>query len=66
STETTFDENAEWDLEVYNSMQSLKLKKQKLKGNSVTINTQSWKEGVYMVRVKYKDKILTGKLVVQK
>ena len=66
SSETTFDENAEWDLEVYNSMQSLKLKKQKLKGSSVTINTQSWKEGVYMVRVKYKGEILTGKLVVKK
>ena len=32
STETTFDENAEWDLEVYDNVQSLKLKKQKLKG----------------------------------
>uniref|UniRef100_UPI003217C907 M4 family metallopeptidase n=1 Tax=uncultured Draconibacterium sp. TaxID=1573823 RepID=UPI003217C907 len=66
STETTFNENAEWDLEVYDSMQSLKLKKQKQKGKSITINTQSWKEGVYMVRVKYKDDIITGKLVVKK
>uniref|UniRef100_UPI003216E0A6 T9SS type A sorting domain-containing protein n=1 Tax=uncultured Draconibacterium sp. TaxID=1573823 RepID=UPI003216E0A6 len=66
STETTFDENAEWDLEVYNNMQSLKLKKQKLKGKSTSINTQSWKEGIYMVRVKYKDDIITGKLVVKK
>jgi hypothetical protein len=66
STETTFDENSEWDIEVYDSMQSLKLKKQKLKGHSTSINTQSWKEDVYMVRVKYKDEILTGKLVVKK
>ncbi|MFV0592683.1 MAG: T9SS type A sorting domain-containing protein, partial [Draconibacterium sp.] len=66
STEKAFAETTEWELEVYNSMQSLKLKKQKLKGSSVTINTQSWKEGVYMVRVKYKGEILTGKLVVQK
>nr|WP_319511351.1 thiol protease/hemagglutinin PrtT [uncultured Draconibacterium sp.] len=66
STETIFDENAEWDLEVYDNVQSLKLKKQKLKGKSTTINTHSWKEGVYMVRIKYKDEILTGKLVVKK
>ncbi len=65
STETTFDENAEWYLEVYDNMQGLKLKKQKLKGKNTTINTQSWKEGVYMVRVKYKGEILTGKLIVK-
>ncbi len=66
TTESAFDENTEWDLEVYNNMQSLKLKKQKLKGKSTIINTQSWKEGVYMVRVKYKDEMLTGKLMVNK
>ena len=66
STETTLDENTEWDIEVYDSMQSLKLKKQKLKGSSSRINTQSWKEGVYMVRVKYNDELLTGKLIVKK
>lgn len=66
STETTFNENSKWDIEVYDSMQSLKLKKQKLKGRSTSISTQSWKEGVYMVRVKYKDEILTGKLMVKR
>ncbi|QIA09060.1 T9SS type A sorting domain-containing protein [Draconibacterium halophilum] len=66
SIETTFDQDAEWILEVYDNLQSLKLKKQKLKGKSTTIQTASWKEGVYMVRVKYKDEILTGKLVVKK
>ena len=33
---------------------------------STKIQTSGWKEGVYMVRVKYKDEILTGKLVVKK
>jgi len=65
STETTLDENTEWDIEVYDNMQSLKLKKQKLKGKSTRIGTQSWKEGVYMVRVKYNGEILTGKLIVK-
>ncbi len=50
SAKTTFDETTEWDLKVYDNMQSLKLKKQKLKGGNAAINTQSWKEGVYKVR----------------
>nr|WP_321358354.1 T9SS type A sorting domain-containing protein [uncultured Draconibacterium sp.] len=66
TTENVFDESVEWDIEVYDNMQSLKLKKQKLKGKRTTINTQSWKEGVYMVRVKYNDELLTGKLIVKK
>lgn len=65
TTTSNIDENAEWDLEIYDAMQSLKQKKTKLKGKSTTINTQSWKEGVYMVRAKYKGKILSGKLVVK-
>jgi len=66
STEPVFDENTEWELEVYSPSQALKEKRTKLKGNSTIIQTQSWKEGVYMVRVKYKGEILTGKLVVKK
>lgn len=65
STTSGIGDDAEWDLEVYDAMQNLKQKKTKLRGNSTTINTQSWKEGVYMVRAKYKDKVLTGKLVVK-
>lgn len=64
--EMTFDENAEWELEVYDSFQSLKLKNTKLKGKEYKIQTAGWKEGVYMVRVKYNDEILIGKLVVKK
>ena len=66
SEEKTVDETVEWELEVYSPAQTLKEKKTKLKGKSTTIQTQSWKEGVYAVRVKYKDEILTGKLVVKK
>jgi hypothetical protein len=64
--EDTFDYNAEWDMEIYSPMQALKTKKTKLKGNSTTIQTAGWTEGVYTVRVKYKDEILTGKLIVRK
>ncbi len=66
SEEKTVDENAEWELEIYSPTQTLKEKRTKLKGKSTTIQTQSWEEGVYVVRVKYKDEILTGKLVVKK
>ncbi len=66
SGETALDETAEWELEVYDNVQNLKEKKTKLKGKSTTINTQSWKEGVYVIRAVYKDEILTGKLVVKK
>jgi len=64
--EDTFDDNAEWDMEIYSPMQALQAKKTKLKGKSTTIQTAGWMEGIYTVRVKYKDEILTGKLIVKK
>ena len=63
--EAVFDETAEWELEIYDSVQNLKVKNTKLKGKSTTINTQSWKEGVYLIHAKYKDRILTEKLIVK-
>lgn len=66
SAETTFDDNTEWEYEVYSTMQNLKAKKTKIRGKSTKLNTQSWKEGVYTVRAKYKGEVLTGKLVVKK
>ncbi len=63
--ERTFDETAEWDLEVYDQSQMLKEKKTRLKGREYTLNTSGWKEGVYIVRANYKGKVLTEKLVVK-
>lgn len=65
TTDTTFDESAEWDLEIYDQNQSLKEKKTKLKGKEVKIKTAGWKEGIYIVRVKYKNEILTTQLAVK-
>ena len=62
----TFDENAEWELEIYDNKQSLKEKQTKLKGKKRKIKTQGWKEGTYTARVKYNGEIITGKLVVKK
>lgn len=64
--ETGFDYDAEWEIEVYSPAQNLKEKQTKLKGKSTKIQTSGWQEGVYVVRVKYKDEILTEKLVVKK
>jgi hypothetical protein len=66
SQEKTFDKNTEWEMEIYNQSQLLKEKKTSLRGQSTKIQTQGWKEGVYIVRVKYKDEILQGKLIVKK
>lgn len=66
STDPIFDDNVEWDIEVYSPTQSLKEKKTKIKGKNTKIQTHGWKEGVYMVRALYKDQVLMGKLVVKK
>ncbi|WP_423130249.1 T9SS type A sorting domain-containing protein [Gaoshiqia sp. Z1-71] len=60
------DMNTEWDLEVYDQSQMLKLKKTKLKNHAYNLNTSGWKEGVYIVCVSYNSETLTGKLIVKK
>jgi hypothetical protein len=66
SEEKTFDETAQWDLEVYSETQLLKTKQTSLRGQSAKIQTAGWKEGVYLVRVNYNGEVLTGKLVVKR
>jgi len=65
SGEKAIDETAEWGMEIYSPTQALKATKTRLKGKSTTIQTAGWTEGIYTVRVKYKDEILTGKLIVK-
>ena len=59
------DMNEVWVMEIYTESQMLKEKKSYLRGNSQKINTQGWKEGVYIVRAYYKGELITGKLVVK-
>ncbi len=59
------DENEEWELEIYTQGQILKEKKTKLKGKEYKLKTNGWKEGVYVIKVKYKDYLLSEKLVVK-
>ncbi len=63
---TFFDDDTDWELEIYNQSQVLKEKKTKIKGTQYTIQTSGWKEGIYYVRVKLKGKVKTGVLVVSK
>lgn len=59
------EKETEWDLEVYDAMQSMKAKVQKIKGNNQTLSTSGWKEGVYIVRAIIGKDIITGKLLVK-
>jgi len=70
SEEENVNTEAVWDLEIYSPGQLLTKKVTKLRGNSTTIQTHGWKEGVYVVRVRFSpdgknEEILTGKLVVK-
>lgn len=58
-------ECSEWQLEIYDATQVLKTKIQKIKGNKQSIRTAAWKEGVYIVRAKAGNKVLTNKLVIK-
>jgi hypothetical protein len=65
TNENALDSDTDWDLEIYSESQTLKSKQTKLRGKSAKIQTNGWKEGVYLVRVKYNNMVLTGKLVVK-
>lgn len=65
SEDAIFDENAEWEVEIFDQLQLLKEKKTKLKGKNQRIQTSGYKPGIYFVRVKYKDENLQTKLVVE-
>jgi hypothetical protein len=66
ATETVFDKNVEWNIEVYDNFKKSRLIMNKQKGKSMQMETANWENGVYVVRVLYKDRILTGKLLVEK
>jgi hypothetical protein len=64
--DNTIDETVKWDLEVYSETQMLKTKQTGLRGQRAKIQTAGWQEGNYLVRVKYKNEILTAKLLVKR
>lgn len=64
--EELLDLDTEWEMEIYSPAQILKKKETNIRGNRTQTNTSGWKEGVYMVRAKYKNEVLIGKLIVKK
>lgn len=58
-------EISECQVEIYDPSQMLKTKIQKIKGNKQSIRTAGWKDGVYIVRAKVGNEILTDKLVIK-
>jgi len=60
------DNNEEWGLEVYAQNQVLKILKPNIKGQEFILNTSDWNDGIYFVRVNYKNNFITGKLIVKK
>ena len=60
-----FDNTKEWELEIFDKQQKLKQKKSKIKGKETKLNTSGWKKGIYIVRVKFKDELLSTKLVIK-
>jgi M6 family metalloprotease-like protein len=60
------DQNNEWTFEVYDNRLNLIIHRENLKGNSTLIQATKWKEGVYIARVYFRNKILSGKFIVKK
>jgi len=63
---TEFDENEEWTMEVYSKNQMMRVLNIRQKGKRYTLNTSVWEKGMYLIRVKYKNEVLTGKLIVER
>jgi hypothetical protein len=61
-----FNESLNWEMEVYDQTQALKLRKTKIKGKDQKINTSGWKDGIYLVHVNYDGNDIIGKLSVKK
>jgi hypothetical protein len=57
--------SVEWELEVFDQLQVQKIKTAKIKDKQYKLNIQDWKDGIYIVRAKIGDEIITEKLVVK-
>ncbi|MBA7533301.1 hypothetical protein ES705_25536 [subsurface metagenome] len=60
----TFTEGDKWEAEIFNRQMLLMHKTTRLEDKTYTINVSGWKEGIYYVRVKVKDQLVSGKFIV--
>jgi len=62
----TYTEGDTWEAEIYNQKLLLMHKTTRLKDKTYTINVSGWKEGIYFVRAKVNDKVVSGKLIISR
>lgn len=60
------EETIEWEFEVFDMSQIKKLKTYKFFSKKKKINTNGWKDGIYIVRAIVNDEMVTGKFIVKK
>lgn len=65
ASKESFDLSTPWELEVYDQMQIMKEKKTAIRGKQTKIDITNWKDGVYIVRAKIGEEIISGKLLVK-
>jgi hypothetical protein len=65
ASKESFELSTPWEMEVYDQMQIMKEKNTAIRGKQTKLDIANWKDGVYIVRVKIDDQILSGKLVVK-
>jgi hypothetical protein len=65
SSEEKGEVETEWEVEVYTQGKQLQAEQTGITGESTTLNTTGWKDGIYLVVARYKGEVLTGKLIVK-
>ncbi len=64
-TKQPLSNDIEWEMEIYDWSKSLRIKQPKIRGSQYKFNTAKLLTGVYTVRVKIGDQVLTEKLIVK-
>jgi len=59
-----FTEGDTWEAEIFNQQMLLMHKSTTLKDKTYMINVSGWQEGIYFVRAKVKDNLISGKFMV--
>ena len=61
-----YTDGEEWEMMIIDKQLSMIQEPLRITGKKFVIKTYGWREGMYIVRVKIKDKMLYGKFVVER
>ena len=61
-----YNDNEEWEMAIYDNQMMLMRGPVSAKGSKYRINTLGWKNGLYIVKLMLKDRVLNGKFVVER